>query len=211
MTKVLILGASGQIARHVIQDIAGDDSISMTLFVRDADKLSSVPTKASVVQGDVLDRSALDEAIAGQDVVYANLTGENLDDQARSVIASMQAAGNRRLIFVLSLGIYDEVPGEFGVWNQQTIGEDLKPFRRAGDAIEASGLDYTILRPAWLTDEDEIDYETSAKGEAFKGTVVSRKSVANLIATIIRSPTKQVRANLGVNKPGTDADKPYFM
>ncbi|MFL4522915.1 hypothetical protein ACJ6VX_20610 [Escherichia coli] len=28
--------------------------------------------------------------------------------------------------------------------------EPLKPFRRAADAIEASGLEYTILRPAWL-------------------------------------------------------------
>ena len=211
MTRVLILGASGQIARHVVQDLADDPHISMTLFVRDAGKLSSVPANASVVQGDALDRSAIDGTIAGQDVVYANLTGDNLDDQAKNVIASMQSAGVRRLIFVLSLGIYDEVPGRFGEWNRQTIGGDLKPFRRAGDAIEASGLDYTILRPAWLTDEDEIDYETSEKGEPFRGTVVSRKSVADLIATIIRFPAKQLHTNLGVNKPGTDADKPYFM
>ena len=55
----------------------------------------------------------------------------------------------KRLIFVLSLGIYDEVPGKFGEWNNATIGEDLKPFRHAADAIEASKLDYTIIRPAW--------------------------------------------------------------
>ncbi|WP_147401573.1 MULTISPECIES: hypothetical protein [Agrobacterium] len=36
MTKTLILGASSQIARRVVQDIAGDDGIGMTLFVRDA-------------------------------------------------------------------------------------------------------------------------------------------------------------------------------
>ena len=211
MTKVLILGASGQIARHVVAELAGDGQIDMTLFVRDARKLSGSPAGASVIEGDVRDPSALGRAMAGQDLVYANLTGEDLDDQARSIIASMQAAGIKRLIFVLALGIYDEVPGKFGDWNRQAIGEDLKPFRRAGDAIEASGLDYTILRPAWLTDEDEIDYETTAKGEPFKGTVVSRKSVADLIARIIRSPETQVHANLGVNKPGTDADKPYFM
>ncbi|WP_343526769.1 SDR family oxidoreductase [Sphingomonas sp.] len=211
MTKVLILGASGQTACHVIQDIAGDDSISMTLFVRDARKLSSTPGNASVVQGDVLDRSALDAAMEGQDVVYANLTGENLDDQARSVIASMHATGVKRLVFVLSLGIYDEVPGKFGEWNRQTIGEDLKPFRRAGDAIEASGLDYTIIRPAWLTNDEEVDYELTPSDEPFKGTVVSRKSVADLIAKIIRSPSLHLRGNIGVNKPGTDGDKPYFM
>jgi len=211
MTKVLILGASGQIARHVVSDLAGDDRIAMTLFARDARKLPKSPVGSSVVQGDVLDRAGLDRAMAGQDVVYANLTGVDLDDQAKNIIASMRAAGVKRLVFVLALGIYDEVPGAFGKWNRQTIGEDLKPFRRAGDVIEASGLDYTIIRPAWLTDEDEIDYETTAKGEAFKGTVVSRKSVADLIATIIRSPAAHIRTNLGINKPGTDADKPYFM
>ncbi|MDH2211141.1 SDR family oxidoreductase [Agrobacterium sp. GD03643] len=211
MTKTLILGASGQIARHVVQDIAGGGGIGMTLFMRDAGKLSSTPANASVVQGDVLDRSALDAAMEGQDVVYANLTGDDLDDQARSIIASMQAADVRRLIFVLSLGIYDEVPGKFGEWNRQTIGEELKPFRRAGDAIEASGLDYTIIRPAWLTDDDEADYELTLRDEPFKGTVVSRKSVADLITKIIRSPGLHLHGDVGVNKPGTDGDRPSFM
>lgn len=211
MTKILILGASGQIARHVVSSLADDDRIDMTLFVRDGRRLTSRPAGASVVEGDVLDRAVLDEAMAGQDLVYANLTGDDLDDQARSVIASMQAANVKRLIFVLSLGIYDEVPGAFGQWNRRMIGEELKPFRRAADVIEASGLDYTVLRPAWLTDEDEIDYETTTKGQPFKGTVVSRKSVAHLIGQIIRTPATHVHANLGIDKPGTDAEKPYFM
>lgn len=72
-------------------------------------------------------------------------------------------------------------------------------------------LDYTILRPAWLTDEDEVDYELTNKGELFKGTVVSRKSVADLISAIIDVPVRHVGANLGVNKPNTDGDKPAFM
>ncbi len=117
----------------------------------------------------------------------------------------------KRLIFVLSLGIYDEVPGKFGEWNNATIGEDLKPFRHAADAIEASKLDYTIIRPAWLTDEDEVDYELTERDAPFKGTVVSRKSVADLIAKIIRSPNLHLRGSVGVNKPGTDGDKPTFM
>ena len=75
----------------------------------------------------------------------------------------MDAAGVKRLIFVASLGIYDEVPGKFGAWNRSQIGAYLPPFRRAANAIEASGLDYTILRPAWLTDNDEVDYETTER------------------------------------------------
>lgn len=211
MTKVLVLGAGGQIAHHVIAALAHDDGVEMTLFLRNAKRISNPPANARIVEGDVLHRVQLDAAIGGQDIVYANLTGEDLDDQARAVIASMQSVGVKRLLFVLSLGIYDEVPGAFGEWNRRTIGEELKTFRRAADFIEASGLDYTILRPAWLTDEDEIDYETSQKGELFKGTVVSRKSVADLIVKIIQSPDSHIQANLGINKPATDADKPYFM
>lgn len=212
MKTVLILGASGQIAQWVIRSLAADAGIQQTLLLRDPKKLTGKePANAKVVIGNVLDKKLLKDAVAGQDIVYANLTGDDLDKQAQAVIAAMQSAGVKRLVFVLSLGIYDEVPGAFGDWNNDIIGEELKPFRRAADAIEASGLDYTILRPAWLTDEDEVDYQTTEKGQPFKGTVVSRRSVGDLIGQIIIDPERFVGANLGVNKPGTDGDKPYFM
>lgn len=212
MKNVLILGASGQIAQWVIRSLATEKNIQQTLLLRDPKKLTGKePANAKVVIGNVLDKKLLKDAVAGQDIVYANLTGEDLDKQAQAVIAAMNAAGVKRLIFVLSLGIYDEVPGKFGEWNNDIIGEDLKPFRRAADAIETSGLDYTILRPAWLTDEDEVDYETTEKGQPFRGTVVSRRSVGDLISQIIVDPARHTGGNLGLNKPGSDGDKPYFM
>lgn len=212
MKNVLVLGASGQIAQWAVAALADRDDIALTLFLRNPKKLAgNEPANSRVVIGSVLDKPLLRQIVAGQDIVYANLTGEDLDVQARSIIAAMQTAGVRRLIFVLSLGIYDEVPGKFGKWNNRIIGEDLKPFRRAADAIEASGLDYTIVRPAWLMDEDEVDYELTARDEPFKGTVVSRKSVADLIVKMIEEPQLHTRGNVGMNKPNTDGDKPYFM
>lgn len=114
-------------------------------------------------------------------------------------------------IFVASLGIYDEVPGKFGEWNRREIGAYVPPFRRAADAIEASGLEYTILRPAWLTDKEEVDYETTERDEPFKGTEVSRKGVADLIVRLIDSPKGSVRGKLGVDKPKSDGPKPAFL
>lgn len=211
MKKVLILGAAGQIARWVIRMLADGKDLELTLFLRHACKLQgSVPGNAHVIEGNVLDDKKLTAAVTGQDVVYANLTGEDIDQQAEHVIAAMRAARVKRLIFVTSLGIYDEVPSKFGAWNRRQIGAYLPPFRRAADAIEASGLDYTVLRPAWLQDEDEVAYETTEKGETFKGTEVSRKSVADLVVRIIRSPTLHSRGNIGVDKPGSDGDRPSF-
>lgn len=212
MKNVLILGATGQIASWVVRGLGQLSGVQQTLLLRDPRKLSGAePDNARVVIGNVLDQELLREVMAGQDIVYANLSGDDLEEQARSVIDSMQTSKVKCLIFVLSLGIYDEIPGRFGEWNHEVIGEPLKYYRRAADAIEASGLDYTILRPAWLTDEDEVDYETTGKDEPFKGTVVSRRSVADLVIQLIRNPSLHVGANLGVNKPGSDGDKPYFM
>jgi uncharacterized protein YbjT (DUF2867 family) len=179
--KVLVLGAGGQIAHWVIEMLSGSKDMQLTLYLRHARKLKGKASpNAKIIEGDVLDRKKLDPAIAGQDAVYANLSGDDLEQQAQSIIASLKDAGMTRLIFIASLGIYDEIPGKFGDWNRREIGAYLPPFRKAADLIEASGLDYTILRPAWLTDADEIIYETTGRHEHFKGTEVSRKSVAAL-------------------------------
>jgi uncharacterized protein YbjT (DUF2867 family) len=211
MKKVLVLGAGGQIAHWVIEMMKSNHDVELTLFLRHPKRLKGgAPKNSTVVQGDVLNNEQLRYAMAGQDIVYANLTGGDIDAQAANIVKAMNAAGVKRLIFVASLGIYDEVPGKFGAWNRREIGPYLPPFRRAADVIEASGVDYTILRPAWLTDKDEVDYETTEKNEPFKGTEVSRKSVAALIAKIIASPKTFSSGNLGVNKPNTDGEKPAF-
>lgn len=212
MKKVGILGAGGQIARWVIKELADKKDVHMTLFLRHASRLNRMRLEnASVLEGDVLNPDELAGAVTGQGIVYANLTGEDIDRQAELIVRALEEAGVARLIFVASLGIYDEVPGKFGAWNRRQIGAYLPPFRRAADLIEASDLDYTIIRPAWLSDENDVDYETTGRNDPFKGTEVSRKSVAALIVRIIETPAFASRANLGVNKPGTDADKPSFM
>lgn len=211
MKNVLILGASGQIARWVVQMLANRTDIAMTLLVRDPKKLTGTePKNARVVIGDVLDKALLAQVMKGQDIVYANLAGE-VDVQTQHILQAMLATGVTRLIFVNSLGIYDEVPGAFGEWNRGEIGQYLPPYRRSADLIEASGVDYTILRAAWLSDVNEVDYETTGRSVAFKGTEVSRKSVAALITEIIEHPEHFGRDNIGVNKPNSDGDKPSFM
>ncbi|HWD12093.1 SDR family oxidoreductase [Pseudochrobactrum sp. sp1633] len=211
MTKTLILGASGQIARHVVGMLAERDDAEMTLFLRNVQKLGrDVPANARIIEGDVHNTTKLQEAMNGQDVVYANLSGD-VDTQAKTIIAAMKASGVRKLIFCTTLGIYDEVPGKFGEWNNLEIGEYFPPYRKAADLIEASDLDYAILRPAWLTDIDEVDYETTERNEPFKGTEIARKSVAAVVVDLIGAPGKLGNRNIGINKPGTDGEKPSFM
>jgi hypothetical protein len=57
------------------------------------------------------------------------------------------------------------------------------------------------LRPAWFTDANEIDCQTTRKGEPFKGNAVSRKSVAALVVKLAMTPGLEMRSSLGVSKP----------
>lgn len=116
-----------------------------------------------------------------------------------------------RLIFIAAPGIYDELPDKFNQFNKEQFGNKLLKYRKAADIIEASNLDYTIIRPAWFTFKNETDYEVTQKGEQFKGTEVSRKSVANLAVKIAKNPSLHSKENIGVNKPNTDGDKPAWM
>ncbi len=211
MTRLLIIGAGGQIARHVIESLAGSDSIALKLLLRDVRKLRcAVPSNARVVEADVMDETALGEAMAGQDLVYVNTAGE-IDAQVARIIDAMRAAAVARINLVNSLGIHDEVPGAFGRWNRREIGAYLGPYKRAADLLVASGLDYTNLRAAWLTDEDEVGFEITQRSEPFRGTEVSRKSVAALVRDIVLEPKRHSMADTGVSKPGTSAVKPRFM
>lgn len=208
--NVLILGASGQIASHVIDFLKEDENIHLTLFARNMGEID-VPESSNIkkIKGDVLSKDDLNNAIEEQDIVYANLAGP-LDKMAEQIVDAMGKKNVDRLLFVTSLGIYNEIPGKFGEWNDRMIGNALKTYRKAADIIEASKLNYTIIRPAWLTDKDEVSYETTQKGEDFKGTEVSRKSVGAFITELINNPEKEIQSSVGINKPGTDGDKPAF-
>jgi uncharacterized protein YbjT (DUF2867 family) len=192
MKNVIILGASGNIAKHVIDIAVKKDDIKLTLFLRNKNRLRNNDVfRCSIIEGDVLDYNQLREAITGQDIVYANLSGD-LETMATNIVKAMRETDVKRIIATSSVGIYD-IP----------LKLVLKPYRKLADVIEASELDYTILRPTWFTNADEVDYEITKKGEPEKGSVISQKSLATFISKIIESPENYIRENLGVNKPNS--------
>jgi uncharacterized protein YbjT (DUF2867 family) len=194
MTNVLILGANGSIARVAIDMFLKETDVQLTLYLRNSRRLGNIDSnRVRVIEGDVMDVEGLKEAMIGQDVVYANLAG-SLEQMAKTIVEAMDATGIKRIIWISSMGIYDEVPGE-------RHGSILNPYRKSAAIIEASDLNYTILRPGWFTNKDEIDYEITQKGEPFKGHDVSRKSLADLIVKLAITPGLEIRRSLGVNKP----------
>lgn len=209
MNRILIVGANGQIARLVIPMLLENVDTKLTLFLRNSSRLLNLESnRVTVFEGDVTNINDLNSVMKNQDIVYVNLEGD-LELFTKNVLDSMSENDVKKIILITSLGIYDEVVGKFGEWNRNEIGAYLGPYTRAANLVEASGFDYAIIRPAWLSNVDEIDYETMDRKEPFIGTEVSRKSVAALVSKLILSE-KLGNQNLGINKPNTYWDKPSF-
>jgi uncharacterized protein YbjT (DUF2867 family) len=191
MTRILILGANGQLARNTTRVLLDDPTLTLTLYLRRAGRLNPVPDGVTIVESDVLDAATLRYAMQGQDIVYVSLAGD-MARQARAIIDAMQATGLKRLIFVSSMGIYGEVPGE----KYRSV---LDPYRDSAALIEASDLDYTILRPGWFTREPEGPCQITQKGEPFQGHDISLDSLSALFAKIATTPSLYVRSSIGVS------------
>lgn len=163
-----------------------------------------------VLEGDVNDFAALIKAMKGQDIVYANLDGQ-FEPMAANIVKAMEENQVLRLIYVTGLSLYHEVPREFGRWVEESIGSDIMDdTRRAAKIIEDSTVNYTILRAAYITNNPDIDYELTEKGEPYKGTIISRASIADLIVCTIKEPSLHNYASLGISKPGTDGDRAMY-
>lgn len=192
MNKILILGASGSLAKAVIPKLLKNPDNRLTLFVRNPNSVAAFACeKVQIIQGDVLDLPALDTAMAGQEMVYAGLAG-SLEKMADNVVKAVQRNQVKHLIWISSMGIY----GETG----ENHGSVLDPYRKSARIIENSDISYTIIRPAWFTDGQEIDYQTTQKGEPFKGRSVSRASIADLIEKIIADPDEFKQKSVGIGR-----------
>ena len=190
MKKVIILGAGGGLAKFVISELQKFGDVEQTLFLRNRNNLTiTVLDNCKVVEGDVMDYSALKNAIAGKDIVYVNLAG-NLGAMAENIVMAMNETGIKRVIAISSIGIYDT-----------PLKPVLKPYKALADVFENSGLDYTILRPTWFSGDSEVNYEITHKGEPEKGSEVSKRSIASFICKLVEQPELYVGESLGINKP----------
>jgi uncharacterized protein YbjT (DUF2867 family) len=193
VTHILILGANGQLARHTTAVFLRTTDATLTLYLRHAARLQNPdPRRVQIIEGDVLNLKRLTGAMKDRDAVYANLAGD-MKAQAERIVEAMHTSGIKRLIFVSSMGIYGEVPGE----KYRSV---LDPYRDSAAVIEASDLDYTVLRPGWFTRDEAINYRITHKGEPFKGHDVSLNSLSDLIVKLAITPGLHVRESIGVSQ-----------
>ncbi|GEO47004.1 NAD(P)H-binding protein [Companilactobacillus kimchii] len=210
MTKVLILGANGQIARIVEERLLKEQSdVELTLFLRNSQRLADLDDNKNVtlVDGDIADYDAVNAAMKGQDVVYIAMVDHTKDNViTNNVIKSMKENNVDRIIESSLLGLYHEVPGEFGRWNDEMVQSGLAAAINADKLLSESGLTYTTLRFPWLNDRDEVKYTITHRNDQYVGVSGSRQSMADVIVKIIADPEYLKNDSVGIADVDTQGE-----
>ena len=93
---------------------------------------------------------------------------------------------------------------EFNPYFQQ------KALRDFADRIEASDLDYVLLRITWLYNKGLVPLEITRKGETFTSAQVSRQSVAQFVVDLLTGKENYYHESLGLGEVGTAFTKLSF-
>lgn len=146
MQKILFIGASGMLGKPVALELMRAGFI-VTLLARDVEKMRKLFPNAAVVRGNVFDVNSLETAMAGNEVVYANLSvGQSSKkdepqperEGVANIIEAAKRSGIKRIAYLSSLIKNYQGMNGFKWWSFEVK-------QAAVDAIKKSGLNYSIF------------------------------------------------------------------
>lgn len=192
--KILVIGAAGKTGEALVKKALALGH-TVTAFVHSAEGFNGSGLR--VLEGDVLDASVVESAVAGQDAVLDAL-GDHTPwketsmevNAARNIITAMHRHGVKRLLVVSAIGVGDTrdlVPS----WYEHLIMPTLlrgamKDKEQMEPVVEASNLDWTLVRPGHLVDGEAtgkiITFEPGSGQTAHK---ITRADVAAFMLQLL--------------------------
>ena len=189
--RVLVAGANGQVGKHIVRLLA-EEGHEVRALIRDESQASGLrelggdPVVADL-EGEVA------HTVEGCDAVIFSAGGgpgsgaekkETIDrGGAVKLVDAAREHGARRYVMVSAIGAADPEAGS----------EAMQPYlfakAQADQALQESGLDYTIVRPGSLTDEAGTGTVEAAPSLSKRGEI-SREDVARtLVVTLEKENT----------------------
>lgn len=221
---ILVVGATRGSGRALTDTLVADGH-TVTAFGRTATATfaaapPSGPGTLRAVDGDVLDPDAVAKAVAGQDAVVVTLgISDNpvgvrlfrrattaLDVRSRGtavVLDAMREAGVRRVVVQTTYGIGETWKRLSLPWKatfRLLLWPQLQDSVRQEDAVRASGLDWTLVRPVALDDDETATAPRVCDCDSTASFHVSRRQLARAHADAVTS-RERIGQTLSVSSP----------
>jgi uncharacterized protein YbjT (DUF2867 family) len=190
--KVFVVGATGGTGKWIVRELVGKN-IPVVALVRNREKgQQTLPAGVEIFVGDVLQPETLGAAIADCDVIIcATGAAPGFDPTApyrvdyegtKNLVNLAKAKGINHFVFVSSLCV-SQVFHPLNlfwlilVWKKQ-----------AEDYLRQSGVNYTIVRPGGLKNEDNTDSILMASADTLFDGSIPRQKVAKVCIEALFQP-----------------------
>ncbi|GAA4859341.1 NAD(P)H-binding protein [Kitasatospora terrestris] len=132
MSKILVIGAGGQVGASVVEQLL-EAGAEVRAGARNPEKLS-LPAAVEVVKADLTDGASLKEALNGVAKVFLYAVPQGIE----TFLEAAKATGVEHVVLLSSQTVVDAFP----------VQEPITVMHRTvEDAIVASGIAYTFVRP----------------------------------------------------------------
>ena len=199
IVKLLILGATGRLGRHLVTQ-ALERGHDVTILVRHRSKVDLQHERLHIIEGDVTNNAVLGEAMREQNAVISaigrgmSFKSEHLIERSvPGILVTMQTHGVRRLMFTSAMGVgasYRDAPVMAklffrtllrGIYADKAIGEQM---------IRNSALEWTIVQPVQLNDGPLTKNYRAAESLPMSGMPqISRADTAHFVLDRLHDPS----------------------
>jgi putative NADH-flavin reductase len=188
--RVVVFGSTGKAGQEVLHQ-ALDRGHEVVAYARNPGRIAFRHEALTVVQGELLDAAMREMAISGSDCIISllgpggNVKDTALSDGVKSIIASMEKAGVKRLIQIATVSASDPRDGrDLRLAVMVALVKRLVPgayaeIVRIGEAVRGSRLDWTLVRVPLLNDKLLTrNIRVGYLGQKTVGTAISRADLA---------------------------------
>ncbi|MFZ4859433.1 MAG: NAD(P)-dependent oxidoreductase [Desulfuromonadaceae bacterium] len=198
--KITVIGATRGIGLALVK-MALERGHEVTALVRDPKKMPLEHPKLKICVGDILSKSSVETALAGQDAVCTTIGAspslkpmDIFSEGSKNVLAAMKALPDIKLIAVTGIGAGDSRGHGGFLYGKifqplllKTIYEDKD---REEAVLKASSADWMILRPGMLTNGKFTGkYRVLTDMTGVTAGKISRVDVADFILRQFEQPT----------------------
>lgn len=210
--KILVAGATGQTGRHIVRQLVAKN-IPVKALVRDLESAKTIiPSEAELVVGDVLKPATIAQHLADCTVVICATGAKPSLDPTGPYQVDYQ--GTKNLVDLAKTHNIEQ----FVLVSSLCVSQFFHPLnlfwlvlywkKQAEAYLVASGLNYTIVRPGGLKNEDNSEEIVMQSADTLFEGSIPRIKVAQICVEALFSPAASSQIVEIVTSPEANSQSP---
>jgi uncharacterized protein YbjT (DUF2867 family) len=207
--RILVAGATGQTGRHIVRQLV-EKNIAVKALVRNRESAGAIlPNTAELVVGDVLKPATLETALVDCSVLicatgatpsFNPTTPYQVDYQGtKNLVDAAKAKGIEHFVLVSSLCV-----SKF--FHPLNLFWLVLYWKKQAEAyLQASGLNYTIVRPGGLKNDDNSESIVMSKADTLFEGSIPRPKVAQVCIEALFQPAAKSKIVEIVTSPEAES------